>query len=247
MEGETCEGETCVANDEATERALDASMTRDRPDSTAQRGSFLGFVAHEMRNPLSTALWSAELLVRLSTEERGGARGEKLSGMCLRSLQRLRMLVEDHFLAERLEAGGIPFRMESVPVKETLATVAAKAGVADLRPDIEEHLAVWVDRGLFERALDGLLAASAREGSPVSVDARRVRDVALVRVRGAPPVPNALEVPQKGTASDPTGRALALHMVVRIAQALGGSVSATQEDYLLVVPLAAAGTQSAAP
>jgi len=240
LEGESCEGETCVAHNEATERTLDTSTTRDKPASAAERGSFLGFVAHEMRNPLSTALWSAELLVRLSTEERGGARGEKLSGMCLRALQRLRALVEDHFLAERLDVGGIPFRMESVQVKETLQAVTAKAGVAELRSDVEEHLAVWVDRGLFERALDALVAAAAREKSAVSVDARRSRDVALVRVRGAPPVPDALEPPQKGTASDPTGRALALHLVVRIAQALGGSLSATQEDYLFIVPVAAA-------
>ena len=70
------------------------------------RGDHLGFVAHEVRNPLSTALWSAELLARMTPEERGGARGEKLTAMCLRSLGRVRQLVEDHFLCERLDAGG---------------------------------------------------------------------------------------------------------------------------------------------
>src|SRR5512142_3223790 len=132
--------ETCVA-DEATERTIDSS-TRDEPASGAQRGSFLGFVAHEMRNPLSTALWSAELLARLSPDDRGGARGEKLSGMCLRALQRLRALVEDHFLAERLDVGGIPLRLETVPVKEVLDAVASKAGIAGLTSEVSSDIAV---------------------------------------------------------------------------------------------------------
>src|SRR5919198_5230984 len=89
---------------------------RPRPEQTSEpsRGGFLGFVAHEMRNPLSTALWSAELLARLSPEERSGPRGEKLAGMALRALQRLRFLIEDHFLAERLDIDGILVRLEPV-------------------------------------------------------------------------------------------------------------------------------------
>ena len=125
------------------------------------RGGFLGFVAHEMRNPLSTALWSAELLVRLAPEERAGPRGEKLTGMSLRALQRLRLLIEDHFLAERLEVGGIPFKVDDVVLREALDLVASKAALADLTVAIEDGVAVRADRGLLERALDGLLASAA--------------------------------------------------------------------------------------
>ncbi len=233
-----------MSDPEGLEGALAASAT-DKPGAAVERGSFLGFVAHEMRNPLSTALWSAELMARLSSEERGGARGEKLSGMCLRALQRLRSLVEDYFLAERLDVVGIPFRLEAVRVGEVIAAVAPKVGVSDLALEIEQDLAVWADRGILERALEGLLSAAGRGGSSVRVEAGRARDAVLLRVRGAPPPPEALEVPQKGTPSDPTGRALALHMVVRVAQALGGSLSTTQEDYLLAVPLAPAGAPAA--
>ena len=82
------------------------------------RGGFLGFVAHEIRNPLSTALWSAELLTRMSASDRGGPRGEKLSAMALRSIARVRRLVEDHFLCERLDAGGIPLRAEPIRLRQ---------------------------------------------------------------------------------------------------------------------------------
>ncbi len=232
--------ETCVA-DEATDRAPETSAT-DEPANAVDRGSFLGFVAHEMRNPLSTALWSAELLARLSAEDRGGARGEKLSGMCLRALQRLRALVEDHFLSERLDAGGIPVRMESVLLRESVAAVVSKAGAPELTWEIEDDLAVWVDRGLLERALDGLVAAARRGNVPVRIEGRRGRDVAVLGVRGAPPEPDALEPPHKGTASDPTGRALALHMVLRIARVLGGSLSATPDGYVLALPLGGAAS-----
>lgn len=238
-----------MADHEATERALGTERTIETPPTgdeseAAARGSFLGFVAHEMRNPLSTALWSAELLARLSLEDRGGARGEKLSGMCLRALQRLRSLVEDHFLAERLDVGGISLRRESVSVKEVLAAVVGKMGGVQVTFDVEGDVAVWADRALFERALDGILAAAARGKSPVNVEAQRAGELALLRVRGAPPAPDALEPPQKGTASDPTGRALALHVTLRIVRVLGGSLSATEEDYLLALPLATPGASS---
>ena len=41
------------------------------PADGEERSGYLGFVAHEVRNPLSTALWSAELLARMSPAERG--------------------------------------------------------------------------------------------------------------------------------------------------------------------------------
>src|SRR5512138_781972 len=100
-----------------------ADRTDSKPDERAEgerRRAFLGFVAHEVRNPLSTALWSAELLARITPEERGGARGEKLSAMCLRSISRVRQLVEDHFLCERLDSGGIPVRAEGVGLREAV-------------------------------------------------------------------------------------------------------------------------------
>ncbi|GEJ58247.1 sensor histidine kinase [Anaeromyxobacter diazotrophicus] len=208
-------------------------------EKSADRGSFLGFVAHEMRNPLSTALWSAELLARLAPEDRAGPRGEKLSNMCLRALQRLRLLVEDHFLAERLGVDGIPFRSDAVPVREMLEQVAGKLGV-EAKLAVDETLAVRADRGLLERVLDALLAVASHGKSPVHIDAQRSGETVTLTLRGAPPAPGALEMPHKGTPSDPTGRALALHMAVQVAQALGGTLTAPAEAYLLTLPLAPA-------
>lgn len=201
------------------------------------RSGFLGFVAHEMRNPLATALWSAELLARLSPEERGGARGEKLAGMALRALQRLRYLVEDHFLAERLDVEGIPVRIEPIGVRELLAGAVQKAAVEDASLDVQDGLVARGDRMLLERALEGILSSAARAKAPVRVEARRHDGMVLIRAQGAAPAPDALAPPQKGTPSDATGRALALHMAVRAARALGGSLAVAEDAYVLAVPL----------
>jgi len=195
-----------------SERVQEVGTQGPGEASARLRGSFLGFVAHEVRNPLSTALWSAELLARLPAEERSGPRGEKLAGMCLRALKRLRILVEDHFLAERLDASGLPI-------------------------EVEEGFTIFTDGGLFERAIDGLIAVAGRGDVPVHLHAAREGDSVVVRVRGCPPEPGALDLPHKGTASDPTGRGLALHMVQRVARALGGSLSTSPHEYLLSLPL----------
>jgi signal transduction histidine kinase len=209
-------------------------------EGAQRRGAFLGFVAHEVRNPLSTALWSAELLSRLSAEERGGARGEKLTGMCMRSIARVRQLVEDHFLCERLDAGGLSLRLEALPAREIAE------GVLERRPkdqgeislDLAEGLEVRGDRLLLERALDGLVAAAGRDAAPVRISARAAGATVTLAVSGAPPLPDAIDDPVKGSPSDQRGRALALPLARRIAAALGGALAATPEGYTLSLPLA---------
>lgn len=207
-------------------------------EQDVDRGSYLGFAAHEVRNPLATALWSAELLVRLSAEERGGPRGEKLSGMSLRALQRLRILVEDHFLAERLEVRGIPVRPEEVGLREATSAAAAKAGVADLSLEIHEDLCAWADRALVERALEGVLSAAGRGKATVLAAGARQGGMAALTIAGAPPEPRALEVPQKGSPSDPTGRALALYMAQRAARAVGGAIAIEGGAFVVRLPIA---------
>jgi K+-sensing histidine kinase KdpD len=211
-------------------------------DKARQRGGFLGFIAHEVRNPLSTALWSAELLSRMAAEDRGGARGEKLSGMCLRSISRVRQLVEDHFLCERLDAGGLALRVEALSARELaegLLERTLKDG-GEVALDVPEGLAVRADRTLLDRALESLVAAAARDGAGVRLHAHADHGAVRVEVFGAPPLPGAIDDPVKGTPSDQRGRALAVPLARRIAEALGGSLGVTQEGYVLSLPQAEA-------
>jgi len=202
------------------------------------RPGHLSYVAHEIRNPLSTALWTSELLARLSPTERGGARGEKLAAICLRSVGRVRLLVEDHLLCERLDTGGYPLRVEAVALHEILVALQARwpagAGTLNLPPD--HGLVARADRTLLERALDGLLATAAAEDSPVRLEVSAGEGRLEIRVAGAPP--GSLEDPGRGAPSEQRGRSLAVPMARRVALALGGSLAVVDGGYLLSIPAA---------
>jgi signal transduction histidine kinase len=208
------------------------------PDAQDDRGDYLGFVAHEVRNPLSTALWSAELLARMAPEERAGGRGDKLTAMCLRSLGRVRQLVEDHFLCERLDARGIPMRPEPVPLRALLEEVVGRRGLELASPELNvaPEVVVSADRTLLDRAVEALLASAGREGAAVRVDARATGGRIELRFQGAAPEPSALQDPKKGSQGDPKGRALALPMARRIAGVLGGSLQIDGGALVLSVP-----------
>ncbi len=208
-------------------------------DGVERRRGFLGFVAHEVRNPLSTALWSAELLGRISAEERGGARGEKLSAMCLRSISRVRQLVEDHFMCERLDAGGIAVRPELVPLRDASQAVLERrpADVGEISVDVAPSVVLRADRALLERALDALVSMAGREGTAVRIASEPAGAGVAVVVAGKAAEPPTVDDPAKGAPSEPRGRALALPLVRRIAVALGGSFALSEGGrYVLTLP-----------
>lgn len=203
----------------------------------SSRSGFLGFVAHEVRNPLSTALWSAELLTRMPAADRSGSRGERLAAMCLRSISRVRQLVEDHFLCERLDVGGIPLRPESIPLREAIEAALARVEHGAVTLEVDADLSVTADRALLERALDGLVAAAAAEKAPLRLAARFAPGgAAVVSIEGHPPGRDPLADPSKGSPGDPRGRALALPLARRIAAALGGTLAVSDAGYVLSLP-----------
>lgn len=202
------------------------------------RGEYLGFVAHEVRNPLSTALWSAELLARMPAEERSGSRGEKLTQMCMRSLGRVRQLVEDHFLCERLDARGISTRAERVALRALVEEIGGRRALelASVELEIPPELFVGADRALLDRALDALLAIAGRERAPVRVRAAAAAGQVEIHVEGADPGVDPLSDPRKGAQGDPRGRSLALPMARRIAAVLGGDLRLEGAALVLTVP-----------
>lgn len=217
-------------------RASEATASRPLPQANLDRAGYLGFVAHELRNPLATALWSAELLGRLRPEERAGERGLRLATLGTRALTRLQGLVEDHLLCERLDAGGYPLRLGPVEPVVLLEAVLQKL---QLEPapvlQLEPGLVGQGDRALLERALEGLVAVAARGGAAaVQVGGQRAEGTVRITIRGAPV--ESLEDPVKGSPSDPSGRALSLSLARRVATVLGGMLTAEGGEYLLVIP-----------
>lgn len=222
--------EPCARGDVSDEISDDGRVDR--------RAGFLGFVAHEVRNPLSTALWTAELLARMSPEDRAGARGEKLSGMCLRSLGRVRQLVEDHFLCERLDVQGIPLHVEALGVREVAESATARPppGSGPITVDVPPDLAVEADRVLLERALESLVAIAGRDAAPVRIAVRDDGERLAFVVSGQAPEGASMEDPTKGSPSDPKGRSLALPVARRVAAAHGGTLAAADGGWILSLP-----------
>jgi signal transduction histidine kinase len=209
----------------------------ERQEEREERASHLAFVAHEIRNPLSTALWSAELLARLSAEERGGPRGEKLARMSLRALGRLRRLVEDHLLAARLDAGGIPIEAEAIPALD-LVPSAASIDASSLEVTPEPGLTVVADPNLARRVVEGVLLAAARGGVPVRVEITRSGAMARFRVVGAPAGPGALDDPGRGHPGDARGAALSLAVARRAVALLGGALRVEDGGWIIELPAA---------
>lgn len=205
---------------------------RAEPD---EKASQLAFVAHEIRNPLSTALWSVELLARMTAEERGGPRGEKLSRMSMRALTRLRRLVEDHLLGARLDAGGIPLELEEIPARE-LFPGATAIGASSLELELESGLSVVADPGLARRIVEGVLLAAARGGAEVRVTGSRKGRLARFCVVGAPATPEDLSDPRRGDAGDTRGAALALPVARRACALLGGAIRPEDGAWVLELP-----------
>lgn len=201
------------------------------------RSSYLGFVAHEFRNPLATALWCAQLLGRLAPEERGGPRGLKLAAMAQRAMARVGRLLEDHFLVERLEVRGLPLRPEPLELGAAVRAAAGAAAVAGATVVVAAgELSVSADHGLLQRCLEALLAAAGKEGAAIQVEIGASAAGASVRVLGAPLPPEALERPAKGAPSDPTGRALGLFAARAAAEAMGATLAIDGGAALLCFP-----------
>jgi signal transduction histidine kinase len=200
---------------------------------------YLAFAAHEIRNPLSTALWSSELLARMSAADRGGARGEKLSRMCLRALARLRVLVEDHFLIERLDTGGLPLRIEPLDVREVLTALVERRPPGSGPCDFEAlpSCTVSADRHLLERLLDALLGIAGEDGTSIQVSGSPVDGRLSLAIQGAPPALSGLEDPDRSSSSGGKAHCLSLPMARRAARAIGGELRIEGTRYLLSLPL----------
>jgi len=218
-------------------------MSELRPTSPAagssaepeEKASQLAFVAHEIRNPLSTALWSVELLARMTAEERGGPRGEKLSRMSLRALTRLRRLVEDHLLTARLDVGGVPLEMEEIPAREIFPGATA-VGAASLELELESGLSVVADPSLARRIVEGVLLAASRGGAEVRVIGSRKGSMARFRVEGAAATERDLVDPRRGDAGDTRGAALAMSVARRACVLLGGAIRVEGGAWVLELP-----------
>lgn len=212
-----------------------------------QRGKYLGFVAHEIKNPLATALWSVDLLKRMEGEGRAGPRADKIIDASLRALRRMRRLVEDYFTIERLRQSGLELRAETLQlhalVEACVAHLAEKEGLPRERfaADVSENLVVRGDAELLRRALRAALETLARaapEGRISVVGTSSEGHVKLVLRGDGLPRPLMPPMPEDRTSGDPAGAVLGFELCLLVLAAHGGGVEENEQGLFLRLPQA---------
>ncbi|HEY0393898.1 MAG TPA: ATP-binding protein [Candidatus Elarobacter sp.] len=205
------------------------------------RSDFIANVSHELRTPLTAMRLMLETV--LIAPDDAEARALFLPQV-QNEVDRMVRLVEDLLELARSESGTMPLRSERFDLGEvaastvnTFAQRAAALGVA-LKLDAPERVAVDADRGSLTQVAVNLLDNALRNtpaGGAVTVDVRRERAAAVLRVRdtgvGIPfaDVPRVFErfyVVDRSRAREHTGTGLGLAIAKHLVEAHRGTLTA---------------------
>ena len=220
------------------------------PDDRSQRARYLGFVAHEIKNPLSTALWSADLLKRLETVDRSGPRADKMMDASLRALRRMRRLVDDFFTIERLAQKVLEIRKEPVGLRATiegaigLLAEKERAEASAWSLDVPAELTSDCDGELFKRALRAVFERAYRSGTgPLTIVGQAIAGHSTLWVGRRdvkPTTPLVPPPPEDQSGGDPDGSVLGFLLAQTVMASHGGSIVEENGGLRLKLPQAAA-------
>ena len=159
-----------------------------------QKTDFMATVSHELRTPLTSIAGYLELLREGDVGELT-AQQDAMLGIVERNTVRLRGLIEDLLVLNRIESSGLRAIVRPVPVSEiavhvvdALLPVADAAGVDLALGDVPERAVVAADSSQLERALVNVVS-NAVKFTPsggrveVSVEVEDGPDASLVRIR----------------------------------------------------------------
>ncbi|HJQ83077.1 MAG TPA: HAMP domain-containing sensor histidine kinase [Candidatus Binatia bacterium] len=166
-------------------RAVSAYVRRKERDGKRESDEHLSFVAHELRNPLSSAAMALTgLRKRLA-----GAGGNVLD-MLDRSVTRMRELVDQVLAAARFPT--VELRMEQLAVRDVVAEavqeIAPKAEHKSIGVtiDVDASLVMEGDRRLLHSIASNLIGNAvkfSRPGGTIVVNGRRDGDHVVVELR----------------------------------------------------------------
>lgn len=202
------------------------------------QSELLANVSHELRSPLTRIRMALELVPRDGTS---AARLDDVE----RDLTELDRLIDDVLTAARLEATGLPTRLETVDVRELLEQLAARAGRDPVLAAVAVSavpgpaLSLVADGVLLRRALWNLIENAAKYGvSPIRLAASGEGDRIALSVEDAGPgvAPDEREhvfapfyradrARTPGAAGEPSrGVGLGLTLARRVAEVHGGTI-----------------------
>jgi PAS domain S-box-containing protein len=146
--------------------------------ATQARDEMLGFVAHDLRNPLGNILLQATLL------RRHGAEPERRTIKPLEAIEhacrRMECIIADLLDVTKIEAGGLKLERTGISARDLLEEVAdgqreqAAARSIALRTEPAPALEVWADKNRMLQVLENLLSNAMKftERGGISLGAR---------------------------------------------------------------------------
>jgi signal transduction histidine kinase len=213
---------------------------------------FIGILSHDLRNPLAAVLAGAQLLARLTQEERS----VRVLARIVSSSERMSRMIDQLLDFTRARIGqGIPLRREAADLVK-LAQVAidemkAAEPACALRLTVRGDTTGAWDGDRVSQILSNLVGNALRHGDParpidVTLDGTDPRVVALSIENGGVVPPDLIPVifnPFRGTLrkrGKPNGLGLGLYVARQIALAHGGDLevrcSATTTAFWLRLP-----------
>jgi two-component system, OmpR family, sensor kinase len=248
--------------------SLNAMLTQIETSFRAQEASerklrrFVADASHELRTPLAAVRAYAELFDR-GASTRPGDLERSMQGIG-RESERMTVLVDDLLLLARLDDNR-PLERVPVELDEVVGEAVETAHAVDPERPIELHAdpaVVIGDRVRLRQIVDNLLAnvrAHTPAQAPVSVTLTRVNGTAEIAVTDSGPglddehLAHVFERFYRADASRARasgGVGLGLAIVAAVAEAHGGTVSASSEPghgatFRIALPLADAGTTPA--
>ena len=219
--------------DSAIGIAVQAYVDARDYDARRDQAANIGFLVHELRQPLSGAILASARL-------RTGAVTEQLSALDIldRTLHRLAELIDSALLTEQLEAGHVQLQLTEITLRQLMEPVDSLRKTAEqkglqFRATYDPELTAVLDPTLTRSIIRNLVenAVKYTDQGAVDISVTHTRDELVLDVsdtcRGLSPEElRTIFEPFKRGRTDKTGTGLGLAIARRAAEAQGGSIHA---------------------
>lgn len=247
---------------EGIEMGMSEAASSFTQDQYNIRDQFISLLAHDLRNPLTAARSSAQLIIRYPEDLNTVS---VLAARIMDSTTRADRLIQDLLDLNRMRAGeNIPLKIENLDLRNlihtTLEDISSIAGaITEFIPPTEPVIGYW-DAGLLKRAIENLVVNAKKYGDssfPVKISIRKTSEGVHIAVqnKGTPIAPSEqlkiFDPFQRGKSANNTkgaGWGLGLSFIENVSRAHGGRASVESDEkngttFIITLPMDARAHQ----